>query len=127
MLFVPQRELCARFGHYAPVGLALLGVAMLAFEVGVAMWLAARLKEQGRSPREAWRRLPRSAITWMAVVLVVNAVSPTAAAAILLTVCLVAAVYLIVLLAHGVRGLPELARQLRRIGDPDAWRGIERP
>jgi hypothetical protein len=99
---------------------------MLAFEVGVAVWLAARLKEQGRSPREAWRRLPRSAITWMAVIFVVGAVSPTAAAAILLIVGLVAAFYLVVLLVHGVRGLPEFARQLRRIGEPAAWRGIER-
>jgi hypothetical protein len=116
----------ARFGQYALVGLALFGVAMLAFEVALARWLAARLNEQGRSPREAWRRLPRSAIAWMAVVFIVSAVSPTAAAAILLIVGLVAAVYLIVRLAHGVRGLPEFARQLRRIGEPDAWRGIER-
>jgi hypothetical protein len=65
-------------------------------------------------------------MTWMAVILVVSAVSPTAAAALLLIVGLVIAVYLIVLLARGVRGLPEFVRQLRRIGEPDAWRGIER-
>jgi hypothetical protein len=65
-------------------------------------------------------------MTWLAVVLVASAVSPAAAATLLLIVGLAAAVYLIVLLARAVRGLPEFVRQLRRIGDPDAWRGIER-
>jgi hypothetical protein len=118
-----RRRVSARSGHYAPVGLALLGVAMIAFEVALAGWLAARLREQGRSPREAWRWLPRSTVTWTGMILVVRAVSPTAAGALLLTVGLVAAICLIVLLARGVRGLPEFARQLRRIGEPDAWRG----
>jgi ABC-type Fe3+-siderophore transport system permease subunit len=121
-----RRRVSARSGHYAPVRLALLGVAMIAFEVALAGWLAARLREQGRSPREAWRWLPRSAITWTGVILVVRAESPTAAVALLLMVGLVAAICLIVLLARGVRGLPEFARQLRRIGEPDAWRGTKR-
>jgi hypothetical protein len=35
-------------------------------------------------------------------------------------------VLLIVLLTRGVRGFPEFVRQLRRIGEPDAWRGTKR-
>jgi hypothetical protein len=38
-------------------------------------------------------------------------------------VVLVACCFVLVLLARGVRGLPEFARQVRRIGEPDAWRG----
>jgi hypothetical protein len=65
-------------------------------------------------------------MTWVAVILVLTPVSPTAAAALMLIGGLAAAVYLIVQLARGVRGLPEFVRQLRRIGEPDAWRGIQR-
>jgi hypothetical protein len=110
-----------------PVGLALLGVAMLAFEVALTRWVALRLVEQGRPPREAWRRLPRSPFTWLGVTLVAGAVSTTAATVLMMTVLLMVAVHLTVLLARGVRGLPAFARQVRRMGDPDAWRGIERP
>jgi hypothetical protein len=112
----------ARSGHYAPVGLALVGVAMLAFEVALARWLPTRLKERGRPSREAWLVLPRLVTSWVAVALVASAVSPAAAVAFS---GLVAAVYLIVVLARA-RGLPEFARQLRRMGEPDAWRGTER-
>ena len=122
----PLRQDPDQIGQDAPVGLALLGVAMLAFEIAITRWAAIELQEQGRSPREAWRRLPQSAFTWVAVILVVSAVSPSAGGVLLGIVVTVAAVYLIVLLARGLRGLPEFARQLRRIGDPDAWRGIER-
>ena len=128
---MPMRlQVSAGSRPYASVGLALLGVAMLTFEVAFARWLAARLKEQGRSPREAWRWLPRSAITWTGIILVVHAVSPTAAGVLLVIVGSVAAIYLIVLLivllTRGVRGFPEFVRQLRRIGEPDAWRGTKR-
>jgi hypothetical protein len=89
----------------------------------LAVRLAAWLKEDGRSPLEAWRQLPRLMMTWFAVALVVSAASPSAAVALL---GLVAVVRLIVLLTRGVRGLPEFARQVGRIGQPDAWRGTER-
>ena len=47
MLAVRQaRE--ARFRHDALVGQGLFGLAMLAFELALARWSAARLKEQGR-------------------------------------------------------------------------------
>jgi hypothetical protein len=109
-------------GHHVPVALPLLGVVILALEFALAGWLAVRLKAHGRSRRELWRLLPRLTTTWVAVALVVSAVSPTAAADLL---GLAAILYLIVVLTRGVRGLPEFARQLWRIGEPDAWRGTE--
>jgi hypothetical protein len=57
------------------------------------------------------------------LVLLVSWVSPLAAAVLLMIVVLVACCFVLVLLARGVRGLPEFARQVRRIGEPDAWRG----
>jgi hypothetical protein len=108
------------------VALALVAVAILVYEVVLTRWFAARLVEQGRSPREAWSRLPRSPVLWVAVILVVSAVSPAAGAVLFGIAFLVGSVFVIVLVVRGVRGLPEFARQVRRIGDPDAWRGIER-
>jgi len=109
------------------VALALLGCALLAYEVALARWTAAWLTEQGRSPWPAWRWLTRSGITWLGVILIVDWVSPPAAGAIFVVVALVTVAWLVVVLVRGVRGLPEFVRQVRRIGDPDAWRGIERP
>jgi hypothetical protein len=58
----------------------------------------------------------------MGLVLLVSWVSRLAAV-VLMIVVLVACCFVIVLLARGLRGLPEFARQVRRIGEPDAWRG----
>lgn len=107
------------------MGLALAGVAILAFKVALARWTAARLVAHGQSPRQAWLWLVQAPFTWMGVILVVYAVSPTAAAVLFGLVFLVTVVFFTVVVARGVRGLPEFARQVRRIGDPDAWRGIE--
>jgi hypothetical protein len=101
-------------------------MATLVYEVVITKWLAARLVEQGRSPREAWRRMLQAPFMWMGVILIVSAVSPTTAAVLFGIVFLWVAVVLIVGVARGMRSLPEFARQVRRIGDPDAWRGIER-
>lgn len=106
--------------------LALFGVALLAYEVAVAVWLAARLAEQGRPRREAWLMIPRSALTWFAVIFVVGWVSAPVAGALMVIGLLVIVVFLVVLLVRGVRGLPEFVREVRRIGEPGAWRGTER-
>jgi hypothetical protein len=105
--------------------MALAGCAMLALGFALTIWEAARLTEQGRSPRAAWQWRLRSPFTWMALVLVVGSVSPPAGAALFGIVMLATLALLVVFLVRGVRGLPAFARQVRRIGEPDAWRGTE--
>jgi len=105
------------------VGIGLVGVALLALEVVLSKSMANQLAEQGRPTRPAWIHFWSAPFTWGGVVFVVAAVNPTAAAALGLTICLVVLAFSLVLIVRGVRGLPEFIRGVRRIGDPDAWRG----
>ena len=109
------------------MGLAWVGCVMLAFQVGLTLLVRADLMELGRSPRAAWRRLLLSPFTWLGLVFVVDSVSPPVAAALFGILMLAVLAMLVVGLVRGLRGLPAFVRQARRIGDPDAWRGMERP
>lgn len=100
-----------------------MGVAILAGEIALARWLASKLRARGEPTWPAWRHLGQSSLTWLAVILIVVAISPTAAEPLIAVVFVVAVVFLVVLLVRGVRGLPEFAREVRQIGNPDAWRG----
>ena len=104
------------------VGLMILGLAMLMFAVLLRAWVARRLESQGHPSREAWRTLPYSATLWMGLILVVCAVSPVAAGALVVVVLFTAGVLIVWLVARGVRDVPSICRRLRSIGDPNAWR-----
>jgi hypothetical protein len=105
------------------LGYALGGLVMLAWEVALTRWIVAELAKQGRPTRQAWRRVPLSPITWAAVICLVWSVSAAAAGVLMGVILVLAFVFVLVLLARGVRGLPQFARELRRMGDPEAWRG----
>jgi hypothetical protein len=104
-------------GTMACVGMALLGAAMILYEVALWATLAARgLRHRGDPTTRAWRGAMRSLIAWLGVILLVAAVSVTAAGILML----VAAVIAVVQIARGIRDFPAVWRLL---GDPAAWRG----
>jgi hypothetical protein len=105
------------------IGYALFGVALLAWKISLIRWEASLLAKGGLPTRGAWRRLPRSGITWIAVIAIVSSFSPMGAGVLMAGVFVVSVAFVVLLLVRGVRGLPEFARQVRRIGDPAAWRG----
>lgn len=105
------------------VGLALLGVGMIAWEVSLSWRMATALKAHGHSPGPAWRRLALPQLAWFGLIFVAGAVSEVAAAVLFGLMLLVMGTYVVILVSRGIRSAPAMVREVRRIGDPAAWRG----
>jgi len=100
----------------AGVGMALLGAALILYEVALWAAVARRLRHRGDPTTRAWRGAMRSLIAWLGVILLVAAVSVTAAGILML----LAAVIAVVQIVRGIRDFPAVRRLL---GNPAAWRG----
>jgi len=98
------------------VGIAVLGIGMVAWAAGLSVWLAQRLRAAGRDTAPARRFLLHSAIGWAGVVLIVMSLNSAFGAALAVTLLVVCCVQVV----RGVRRFPQVWRTL---GDPDAWRG----
>lgn len=95
----------------------------MALPVGLALWIAVRLRREGESIRPAVRYVTRSGSFYMGLLLITMAVSRPLGEfvfAVLLVLLAVAAIRLLLKLPRAIRGLPT---SYRNIGDPAAWRG----
>jgi hypothetical protein len=87
-------------------------------------WSVARdLRAKGQPTQLAWQGLWSSPLIWMGAILIVGFVSPAAGGVLIGTLIAIYLVFFAVLFARGIRGLPAFWRRVRRIGEPDAWRG----
>src|SRR5438309_10251251 len=66
---VPLHASC-RAAYAARMVAALLGVALIAVDIGGRYWLSRALKREGRPPRLAWTRVYISPFLWFGLVLV---------------------------------------------------------
>ena len=71
----------------------------------------------------AWRGVWANPMLVFGVLFILMAVNETAATIYFGLVMLGLLVAVVWLLAKGVRSAPEIWRRVRRIGDPEAWRG----
>jgi hypothetical protein len=109
--------------EWSAMGMAITGVVVLAMPVGLAWWLALRLREAGESVTPAVRFLMRSGAFYLGLAILATAIGRPLGTFVFLVLFVLAglvAVRLLLRLPGAARALPSAFRNL---GDPAAWRG----
>ncbi len=104
------------------MALAGAGLVTMALPVGLAWWMARRLRLDGESARPALHWLGRSVTFYFGLVLLTAAVSRRLGEVIFGALCVAAALLAVRQLPNIARAVRAFKRSVQRIGDPAAWR-----